>query len=35
MDTFALTIEGGKMTVNTGKITLGTETNGTRAILPG
>ncbi len=35
MDTFALTIAGGKMTVNTGKITPGDTTNPTRAILPG
>ncbi len=35
MDTFALSIAGGKMTVNTSKITAGNETNPTRAILPG
>lgn len=35
MDTFALTIAGGKMTVNTGKITTGNESNPTRAVLPG
>lgn len=35
MDTFALTIAAGKMTVNTGKITPGDTTNPTRAILPG
>ena len=35
MDTFALAIAGGKMTVNTGKITTGNETNPSRAILPG
>lgn len=35
LDTFALTIDGGKMTVNTGKITTGTTENPSRAILPG
>ncbi len=36
MDTFELTIDAaGTMQVNTGKITSGTETNGSRAILPG
>jgi len=35
MDTFALTIKDGKMTVNTGKITTGKEDNPSRAILPG
>ena len=35
LDTFALTIAGGKMTVNTGKITTGTTENPSRAILPG
>lgn len=35
MDTFALTIAGGKMTVNTGKIATGSESNPTRAVLPG
>ncbi len=34
LDTFALTIDGGKMTVNTGKITTGTTDNPSRAILP-
>ena len=35
LDTFELTIKDGKMTVNTGKISTGTENNGARAILPG
>ena len=35
LDTFALTIDGGKMTVNTGKIKTGTTDNPSRAILPG
>lgn len=35
LDTFALTIDGGKMTVNTGKITTGNTENPSRAILPG
>jgi cytochrome b6-f complex iron-sulfur subunit len=35
MDTMELSITDGKMTVNTGKIRLGDETNPTRAILPG
>ena len=35
MDTFELSITDGKMTVNTGNIRLGDETNPTRAILPG
>jgi cytochrome b6-f complex iron-sulfur subunit len=35
LDTFALSIVGGKMTVNTGKIKLGDTTNPSRAILPG
>ena len=35
LDTFDLSIVGGKMTVNTGKITLGDATNPSRAILPG
>ncbi|MBF6601237.1 MAG: Rieske 2Fe-2S domain-containing protein [Dehalococcoidia bacterium] len=35
MDTFALTITGGRMVVDTSKITLGATTNPTRAINPG
>jgi cytochrome b6-f complex iron-sulfur subunit len=35
MDTFAMTIDKGKITVNTGKIVLGTTENASRAILPG
>ncbi len=35
LDTFELKIDGGKMTVNTGKIRLGDAENPTRAILPG
>ena len=35
MDTMELSITDGKMTVNTGKIQAGDETNPTRAILPG
>ena len=35
LDTFALTIDAGKMTVNTGKIAKGTTENPSRAILPG
>jgi cytochrome b6-f complex iron-sulfur subunit len=35
LDTFDLSIVGGKMTVNTGKIKLGDPTNPSRAILPG
>jgi cytochrome b6-f complex iron-sulfur subunit len=35
MDTMELSITDGKMTVNTGSIKLGDDTNATRAILPG
>jgi cytochrome b6-f complex iron-sulfur subunit len=35
LDTFAMTIKDGKITVNTGKIITGTTENGSRAILPG
>jgi hypothetical protein len=34
MDTFALTIDGGNLIVDTGSITPGGEDNGSRAILP-
>ena len=35
MDTFGITIDGGKITVDTGKITQGTTENASRGVLPG
>jgi hypothetical protein len=35
MDTFALTIDGGTITVNTGEITPGSTDNASRGVLPG
>jgi len=35
LDTFAMTIKDGKISVNTGKIITGTTENGSKAILPG
>jgi len=35
LDTFPLTIDGGKMTVNTGKVITGTSDNPSRAVMPG